>query len=427
MTSVLLLVTRPPTAPTLHADLQAAGMPVLATVEDCGKLVQAVVQHAPDVVIADIALPSAALFQAAQVLGQTVPCPLIVFTHNSDADHIARATEAGVHVYVVQGYAAARLRPLVHLAQARCRQMQQQRQALEGMAVRLEERKAVDRAKGILMRSHQVSDDDAFRLLRSAAMSSNQRMGQLSQHIIQSAHFAESLNRAGQLRMLSQRLVKLHLLQRAGVQAAQHAALLQESVQWVDGNFALLHKNLSQSTYGDLLEQLGQTWDALKAALHGATVESVDAQAEALLQGAERLTTVLESSGAAAPLQVLNLAGRQRMLSQRFSKYALLRLQADTSPAEGSEDGMHNTQDAFEKALTYLNGIPLSTPDISAALGAAGVAWLHLRSAVQAAQVLPLSARGQRLQDIAIESENLLGLFERLSSHYERSMQMLVG
>jgi hypothetical protein len=153
----------------------------------------------------------------------------------------------------------------------------------------------------------------------------------------------------------------------------------------------------------------------------------VDSQAEALLQGAERLTTILESSGAAAPLQVLNLAGRQRMLSQRFSKCALLALQGDANTAAQSQAGLVAAQEAFEKALTYLNSIPLSTPEISTALGAAGVAWLHLRSAVQAAQQLPAPERAPKLQDLATESEALLGLFEQLSSHYERSMQMLLG
>ncbi len=417
MTSALLLVTRPPTVPSLQADLQAAGITVLARVEDCGKLVQAVVQHAPDVVIADVALPTPALFQAAQTLSATVPCPLVVFTNDANADHIQQATLAGVHVYVVQGYGAQRLRALIHLAQARCQLQNEQRQAYEEIVVRLEERKAVDRAKGILMRAQQVSDDDAFRLLRSAAMNSNQRMGQLSQHIIQSAHFAEAVNRAGQLRMLSQRLVKLHLLQQAGVQPAHHAALLQASVQWVDGNVALLRKNLSLPTYGDLLEQLEHTWGLLKAALAGADVPVVDAQAEALLQGAEQLTAILESSGATAPLQVLNLAGRQRMLSQRFSKCALLQLQAGADGAGQGAEAMQQAQAAFEKAMTYLNGLPLSTPEISAALTAAGVAWLHLLAAVQ----------GQHLEALASESENLLDLFEQLSSHYERSMQMLLG
>ena len=107
------------------------------------------------------------------------------------------------------------------------------------MNTRFEERKSVDRAKGILMQARQVSDDDAFALLRSAAMRSKQRLGQLSQQIIQSAQSADALNRAGQLRMLSQRLVKLQLLRNAGVQAAQQDALL---AAWCSGWTAILRR-----------------------------------------------------------------------------------------------------------------------------------------------------------------------------------------
>ncbi|PQA76408.1 type IV pili methyl-accepting chemotaxis transducer N-terminal domain-containing protein [Rhodoferax sp. TS-BS-61-7] len=427
MTSALLCSSRQKTAPTLAADLAAAGIAVLATVEDCSKLVQALVLHAPDVVICDLPLPTAAWLQALQMVGQTVPRPLIVFTHDTDAAHIQQATDSGVHVYVVHGYGANRLRPLIHLAQARFQKERQQREAFEDMATRFEERKAVDRAKGILMRAQSLSDDDAFRTLRSAAMNSNQRMGQLSQHIIQSAHFAEAVNRSGQLRMLSQRLVKLHLLQAAGVQPVHHAALLKDSLQWVDSNFALLRKNLSQPTYGDLLEQVAQTWELLKAALAQGSTDVVEQQAEALLLGAERLTTNLESSGAAAPLHVLNLAGRQRMLSQRYSKYVLLSLVGEGAVVDLAQASMRAAQREFEDALTYLNGIPLSTPDIHGALGAAGVAWLQMVAAAQDAQRLAGSPRSARLQELATGSETLLGLFEQLSTHYERSMQMLLG
>ncbi len=413
MTSAVLCTTRQMTAPTLAADLHAAGIAVLATVPDCSKLVQAVVLHAPDVLVCDVAQPSSAWFQALQVVGQTVPCPIIVFTHDADASHIAQATECGVHVYVVHGYGANRLRSLIHLAQARFKQAQAQRHAYEEIATRFEERKAVDRAKGILMRSQQLSDDAAYSALRSAGMRSNQRMGQLSLHVIQSAQVAEAMNRSGQLRMLSQRLVKLHLLQQAGVQAELHGALLQESVARVESNFALLRKNLSQPTYGDLLEQVAQTWEQLKQALAQGNVEAVDQGAEALLQGAERLTTSLETTDAAAPLQVLNLAGRQRMLSQRFAKNALLVLAGQSA----AQSAMRTAQQEFEVALTYLNGIPLSTPAIALALQAAGIAWVQMLSAV---------VQTQRLEELAQGSETLLDLFEELSGHYESSMQMLV-
>ncbi len=423
MTSALLCTTRPIAASALPADLAAAGISVLGTVVDCSKLVQGVVLHAPEVVVCDVPLPTSAWFAALQMLGQTVPRPVVVFTQDTDAGHMALATVSDVHVYVVQGYGANRLRPLIHLAQARFQHAQAQRQAFEDLSTRFEERKAVDRAKGILMRSQQLSDDDAYSALRSAAMRSNQRMGQLSQHVIQSAQVAEAMNRSGQLRMLSQRLVKLHLLLQAGVQPAHHATLLQESVQRVDANFVLLGKNLSAPTYGDLLAQLAQTWATLKAALKQLDAQPVYAGAEALLLQAERLTSSLEASGAGVPLQVLNLAGRQRMLSQRFATFAL-RYLAGQGDAHAP---MQIARQEFEAALTYLNGIPLSTPAIAQALEAAGIAWLQMLAAVAQAQRADAGLQAARLGDLADGSERLLDLFEQLSGHYESSMQMLVG
>jgi two-component system, response regulator PdtaR len=441
MISALLLQIGPQTAPTLVPDLQAAGILVKAALDGGNKLVQGVVLHSPDIVVCDVATPDAALWLVLQALRQTQPCPVLLFTTSQDAAAMAQATAAGVDVYVVLGYGANRLRPLIQLAQARFAHAQAQRRAFEELSTRFEERKSVDRAKGILMQARQVSDDDAFALLRSAAMRSKQRMGQLSQQIILSAQAADALNRAGQLRMLSQRLVKLHLLQQAGVQATQQAALLQASVQWVDGNIAALRRTLSQPTYGDLLDQVEEAWHALRAALE-LQATPVDS-AERLLQSAERLATSLESGEAGAPLRVLNLAGRQRMLSQRFAKDALL--QALGAPAQTHaqaqprEEAMAETRAAFETALTYLNGIPLSTPDIHSALQAAGLAWLRLVAAAAgtsmgAATPAPgtnarqtAAARMAALEAVATESEQLLQLFEQLSVHYERSMQMLLG
>ena len=426
MTTALLCQTLPATAPTLAADLVAAGLKLEATVEDCNKLVQSVVLHAPDVVICDVPQVTAAWLQVLRRLELALPCPLIVFTHDTDASRMQKAVECGVHAYVVDGYGAHRLRPLVHLAQARFRHSEQQRESYEAIATRLEERKSVDRAKGILMHAQRLSDDDAFSALRSAAMRSKQRLGQLSQHIIQSANLAEAVNRSGQLRMLSQRVVKLHLLQAAGVQVGQHRTLLEESRERVEANFAFLRKSVSQATYGDLLEQVAGTWGHLKAALALADVFAMEQQAEALLSGAERLTSSLERSGAGAPLHLLNMAGRQRMLSQRFSKYALLCVVAEADQAESALVLMGAAQREFEDALTFLNGIPLSTPDIHGTLAAAGVAWMEMVAAARALQPLgPLKGAAQ-MQSLAERSEILLGLFEQLSTHYGHSMQMLL-
>lgn len=427
MASALVFLNGPDGPHPLAADLEAVGIQVLGTVRGCSKLVQEVLRQQPDLVICDSPVPAEELFKALQIVGDTSPRPLMVFTTDADAGRIARATESGIHVYVVNGYCQQRLRPLVHLAQARFTREQALREEMRDVASRLEERKAVDRAKGILMRAREVSDDDAFKMLRTASMHSNQRLGQVSEHIIHSARFAEDVNRSGQLRMLSQRLVKLALLQLAGVQMDQVRERLKDSVARIDANLAALGKNLSQPTFGDLLAQLQRTWSQLKPLLQGAPAPGhmvqLDALAGQLLQEAERLTGSLESAGAVPPLQVLNLAGRQRMLSQRFAKYALAGMLGAQAGIAPDAQGLGDDRAAFEEALAYLNSIPLTSKEIRSLLEAAAVSW---------AQMLAASAPGGRakppdLERVATASEDLLDTFDKLSLQYGHSMQMLVG
>lgn len=430
MTSALVYVHAPLGSKALVADLEAAGITVAAVVVDRGQLLSAVVRHAPDVLVVDEPLPGEALFRATTAVAETVPCAVLLFTSDSDAGHMERAIASGIHGYVVNGYAPGRLRALVHLAQARFRHDAAQRKALEDVTSRFEDRRLVDRAKGILMRTRQVSDDDAFQILRTVSMHTNQRLGQVSQHIIHSARFAEDVNRAGQLRMLSQRLVTLYLLRCAGLATADWQAPFDASVQRIAANLAHLTKNLSPATYGDLLQTVVQTWDALRAALQGTAqdLDRVDELAEQLLQNADRLTTHLESAGVAPPLRVLNMAGRQRMLSQRFAKYAVLGLlEGEGAVAARSEAGMAAAQTAFEQALTYLNALPLSTPAIHRALEAAGIGWLQMLALAKDAAHAAGSERQARLRSLAQASETLLDLFEQLSEQYEHSMQTLAG
>lgn len=425
MTSALVSLSDATGAPPLAADLQAVGLQVLACTPDRSRLVRDVLAHAPDVLICWDPLPGEELFKALQIIDETAPCPVIVFTTDGDAGRITRATGVGVHAYVVNAYGQQRLRSLVQLAQARFGREQALRAQVLDVTSRLEERKMVDRAKGILMRARGVTDDDAFQMLRTASMQSNQRLGQVSRHIIHSARFAEDVNRSGQLRMLSQRLVKLALLRMAGVTAARVQERFEESSLRIDANIAALGKSLSQPTFGDLLRQIASSWGELKQALQGKAVagdlDRINALAEQLLLAAERLTSSLESAGATPPLHVLNLAGRQRMLSQRFAKYALLEVVAGPSSIPGSEAGMAAARQAFEEALRQLGEIPLTSKDIRQELATAGSCWERLLAGIGSTD------RKEGLERLAVASEDLLDAFERLSLHYERSMQMLVG
>ena len=434
--SVLVHLSSPHDAYPLVSHLESVGVQVLACLYDRSKLVQEVIRHAPDAVIFEDSAPDDSLFDVLQRLADTAPCPVVVFTSDGSVEQITRASEVGVHAYVVNGYGQPRLRSLIHLAMARFRREQALRADLQAMATRFEERKMVDRAKGILMRARQVSDDDAFQILRTASMHSNQRLGQVSQHIIHSARFAEDVNRSGQLRMLSQRLVKLALLQGLGGQAALAGGAqdrLRASVLRVDAILAGLGKSLSQPTFGDLLGQVAQTWAQLKPVLQAApgpdratlvALEKLDRLAEQLLAESERLTVSLEQAGAVLPLQVLNLAGRQRMLSQRFAKYALLGLVDDRAGGLSHQADMDQARLEFEEALAYLTSIPLTSREIRLALEAAALSWSAL---LAGASPTVRAGRTARIESLASASEELLDLFEQLSAHYERSMQMLVG
>jgi len=423
MTSCLLLDPSASPAPSLADDLERCGIHVLGAVQR-GKLVQEAVRLVPDVVVACAAVVDDATLEALSRLQATAPCPVVLFTGDPDVDRMTRALDCGVHAYVVNGFAPARLRALVHLAQARFAHERRLRSELAELSSRFEERKVVDRAKGILMRARQLSEDEAFRVLRTASMRSNQRVGQVSQQLIASAGLAEAVNRAGQCRMLSQRIVKLHALRVASVDDALRP-LLQASCARVDENLATLSRGVSRATYGDLIEGVAAPWAALRDALAAppelARLAEVDAAAERMLLQAERLAGVLQAASAHAPLQVINVCGRQRMLSQRVATQALLSVLLRGEAAATASARADQATEEFGDALGYLCAVPLTTPEIRASLDDAG----RLGAAMVQARARVGARDGQRALGEA--SEELLALFEDLTERYERSMQVLMG
>jgi AmiR/NasT family two-component response regulator len=430
MTTALLFLNGPANALGLQADFDAAGIACAASLTDSSKLLRDVIQHSPDVLICMDRLPNQALFDALLLIAEHAPCPILMFTNDGDAGRIALAVQANVHAYVVNAYDPARLRPLIYLAMARFEKEQLLAGQMRELSSRFEERKMVDRAKGILMRAQQISDDDAYQMLRTASMHTNQRLGQVSQHIIHSARFAEDLNRSAQLRMFSQRLIKLVLLDLAGQQNTPGASL-NDSLLLVDASLAALAKNLSQPTFGDLLSQTQSAWTAFRQVLQlpaqAEQVAKLDALGEVFLQQAERLTASLENAAAMAPLRLLNQAGRQRMLSQRYAKYALLLAFGNNS----ARAAMARVAVEFDTALHDLSALPLSSIEIRTGLANAALCWQQMQAnAAAITQANAGASEDSRLQQtaaLAQASEQLLELFESLTQAYERSLQMLVG
>jgi hypothetical protein len=222
----------------------------------------------------------------------------------------------------------------------------------------------------------------------------------------------EAINRAGQQRMLSQRLVKLYALAASRTEAAAVAVLTNESVQRVEENLGFLERELSAATYGDLIAAARTGWQALRLALEARSPASdpaaLDVLAEAVLVQADALVLALQASGLAPQVGVVNVAGRQRMLAQRMAKLALL---------GAGEAALAECAGAFEEGMARLRAAPLSTPEIRALLERGEAAWQELRAAV---------ARTARVK-LAAASEELLEVFDRLTAAYQHSIQVLMG
>ena len=424
MIHLLAIAPALPDAPTLVTDLEANGLQVCARTT-CAQMVREAVRHAPDLIVVWEPHPDEALFEAVRLLESAVPTPVLVFTSDVRAEAMEAALAAGIDGWIVNGYAPSRLRPLVQVSIARYRQTRQLREELADLKRRFEERKLVDRAKGLLMSARQVNEDEAFRLLRSASMNAKQRIGQVSQQVIDAAQYGDAINRAGRLRMLSQRIVKLYALAAMGVEVAGSRALLADSGAQIDQSLALLGRTLSRPTFGDLVDAVEVTWASLQHSLGAAPVvaciATLDQDAERLLELSERLTQALENAGLAPTLHVINISGRQRMLAQRLAKLALLRLGPPLSATEPLPAELAPTVDAFERGLRYLKDIPLSTATIREGIAAADLRWQDMLSAVRSG-----GAPAARMT-LAATSEALLELFDHLTREYEQSMQLLIG
>jgi AmiR/NasT family two-component response regulator len=422
--SLLIVAPEAAAAEGLAQRLEGEGLSTAGT-SVCHMLVRDSVRLAPEAVVVETATVDGPLLEALQLLTTTAPRPVLLFGVALDDEALLMSVlDAGVQEAAAEPCDAALLRRLLPRARARFEREQRLRRELAGAQARLDERKWVDRAKGVLMSARHLSEPDAFALLRTASMQANLRVGEVSRAVIEAAEAAEAVNRAGQLRMLSQRMVKSLALVQLGVERGAAETQLQESVDRAQANV----DRLASLALGDaalpLRQETAAAWQALQEAIRGAVAVDLamaDALAGQLLEQAEQLTDALQQLSGRRSLQVVNLAGRQRMLSQRVAKQSLLAGCLAGPAGEAAAAGALASVAEFDAALTQLERSPLAGDDIRATLAVARGQWQRLLEGVRGA-----SARDGRVT-LARESEALLQSFEHLTSLYEHSMQVLLG
>ena len=186
---VLLVDENAERAGLLKSALHETGYTVFLHVGVMAHLLAQVRAVEPDVIIIDRDSPDRDTLEHVCMVTRDQPRPIVMFADDGNRTAIRAAVDAGVSAYVVGGLKVERIRPIVEVAIARFEQFQAMRRELDQTKTSLAERKQVERAKGIVMKSRGVSEEEAYGLLRKLAMERNQRIAQVSENVIAMAEF----------------------------------------------------------------------------------------------------------------------------------------------------------------------------------------------------------------------------------------------
>lgn len=171
-------------AAVLQRALVQSGYEVIAYMPSALDLHRQVSALQPDIVIIGTDSPDRDTLENLCVVSRDEPRPVVMFTHDGDSEKIRAATQAGVSAYIVNGMAAERVGPIIDAAVARFEQFQALKRELDEIEEKLADRKVIERAKGILMQSRNLSEGEAYRALRKRAMENNARLAEVARQVI---------------------------------------------------------------------------------------------------------------------------------------------------------------------------------------------------------------------------------------------------
>lgn len=163
------------------------GYNVVAVLPTDTFLSERIAQLAPDMIVVDADSAARDALEHVVMATRDHKRPIVMFTNDDDTSHVRDALAAGVSAYIVAGLAPERIRPILDVALARFQHEQQLRRELAEARSELQERKVIDRAKGLLMQRQGLTEPQAYEKLRKSAMDRGLKLGEVAQRLLDAA------------------------------------------------------------------------------------------------------------------------------------------------------------------------------------------------------------------------------------------------
>lgn len=179
----IILIENEATDQFLEKILVTKGYSVTSAASSEANIQSLTANNKADIIIFNIDSPKQH-FQDIHYLNQKHALPIIIFAADDTTDTINQIVKAGVSAYVVNGLQTSRIDSIINIAVARFQEQQRLKDDLEKTKSKLEERKLVDRAKGILIKTRGYTEDDAYHTLRKLAMDRNIAIGEMAKNVI---------------------------------------------------------------------------------------------------------------------------------------------------------------------------------------------------------------------------------------------------
>lgn len=174
-------------ASIIEAGLRESGHDNVTVVHEMTGIAKTIEAVGPDVIVIDLGNPNRDMLENMFQLSRSVQRPIAMFVDSADSASIEAAVDAGVSAYVVDGLKQERVKPILDMAISRFNAFSRLSRELEEARGEIENRKVIDRAKGILMKSRRLSEDEAYALLRKTAMNQNRKIAEIAQSLITAA------------------------------------------------------------------------------------------------------------------------------------------------------------------------------------------------------------------------------------------------